>query len=132
MKKIIIASRQPNIKKILVAAVVFCGMFFLSAVNSQAQALYFYITNKTGITLNEINVTPAETTTWGSDILPNDLFYDNTKIKVTIPASYGTSCAFDLRITDLEGGSVVFSGLDACKLLNLTVYIDGTADVENE
>ena len=119
-------------KKIIIASVVFCGMFFLSASNSQAQALYFYITNKTGFILNEINVTPSETTTWGSDILPNNLFENNTKVKVSIPESYGTSCTFDLRITDLEGGSVVFSGLDACKLLNLTVYADGTADVENE
>lgn len=118
-------------KLILLSATVFAFCFF-NATSSYSQALYFYIVNKTGFTLNEINVTPSETTNWGSDILPNDLFYNDAKIKVSIPASYGESCAFDLRITDLEGGQVVFSNLDACKLLTLTVYADGTADVENE
>ena len=119
-------------KKTIITLAAVIGMFLFNTANSYSQALYFYIVNKTGFTLNEINVTPSETTTWGSDILPNDLFENDSRVKVSIPASYGESCAFDLRITDLEGGSVVFTGLDACKLLVLTVYADGTADVQNE
>ena len=108
------------------------GLYAISASTSNAQALYFYIENQTGFTLNEINVTPAETSTWGSDILPNDLFANNTRVEVNIPASYGETCFFDIRITDLEGNAVIYSNIDACKLLTITVYADGTATIVNE
>jgi len=97
-----------------------------------AQALYFNIINKTGETLNNIYVTPAETDNWGKDILPNDLFNDGTTVKVDIPETYGTTCMFDLKITDLNGDAVEFRNIDACKLLNLTLHWDGTYEVEDE
>src|SRR5687767_6913391 len=102
-------------KKMIVAMVVVCGFIFFNSTNSYSQALYFFIDNQTGFTLNEINVTPAETGDWGDDILPNDLFYNNTKIEVNIPATYGETCLFDIRITDLEGTAVMYYNIDACK-----------------
>lgn len=119
-------------KKVIISFVAVCGIFMFNTSKSYSQALYFFIENRTGFTLNEVNVTPSETSSWGSDILPNDLFYNNTKVEVNIPATYGESCLFDLRITDLEGGSVIYYALDACKLLTITIYADGTADLVNE
>jgi hypothetical protein len=119
-------------KKLSIAFVLFCSMYVLSAVNTQAQALYFNIINKTGFTLNTFQVTPSETTTWGEDILPNDFLENNKQIRVDIPETYGNTCFFDVRITDLEGTAVIYYAIDACKLLNLTIYADGTATVENE
>ncbi len=119
-------------KKITVTLLVFCGMFVLSTVNTHAQELFFYITNKTGFTCNTIQVTPSETTDWGSDILPGDFFQKDAKVKVTIPEGYGTTCMFDIKITDMQGGSVVYYDIDACKLLNITIFADGSATVENE
>lgn len=119
-------------KKLMIATVAICGFILFNSTHSYSQALYFFIENKTGFTLNEINVTPAETADWGSDILPNDLLYNNNKVEVNIPATYGSTCFFDLRISDLEGGAVIYYNLDACKLLTITIYADGTADLLNE
>jgi hypothetical protein len=71
-------------------------------------------------------VTPAETNNWGNDILPNSLFEDNSTITVSIPADYGQTCLFDMKITDAVGGHVTFTGIDACKLVKLQINGDGT------
>ena len=116
-------------KRILVAVSMLVVMFLFAESSANSQALYFFVTNNTGFTLNNIYVTPAETGNWGSDILPYDLFENSTSVRVDIPADYGSTCAFDMKITDLEGNSVTFSGFDACKLHTLILNADGTYSV---
>ncbi|MBN8572134.1 MAG: hypothetical protein J0M18_21130, partial [Ignavibacteria bacterium] len=84
------------------------------------------VINNTGVDLVDVFVTPAETANWGSDILPNDLFLNGSTVTVNIPADYGTSCMFDMKITDGAGGHITFSGVDACKLITLQINGDGT------
>lgn len=118
-------------KKLLFAlAVLFCLSFFASQ-DSYSQALGFYIENNTGVTLNNIYVTPAETDSWGSDILPQDLFDDQSTVQVYIPETYGETCMFDIKITDLEGNAVIFYNVDACALHTLRINWDGTFEVTN-
>ena len=113
-------------KRILIAASLFALMFLFAPSSSNSQALYFFVTNNTRVTLNKIYVTPNETTNWGNDILPSDLFENSTSVRVDIPADYGTTCLFDMKITDLEGNAVTFTGMDACKLHTLILNGDGT------
>ena len=113
-------------KKLLFLAIVIAGLSFFGARNSSAQALTFDVVNNTGVTLVDVYVTPAETNNWGNDILPNNLFEDGSTINVTIPANYGETCMFDMKITDGVGGHITFSGIDACKLITLQINGDGT------
>lgn len=116
-------------KKVLFAfAVLFCFSFSVSQ-DSYSQELGFYIENNTGVTLNNIYVSPAESDDWGKDILPQDLFDDQATVMVYISESYGETCLFDLQITDLEGGSVTFTNVDACALHTLRINGDGTFEV---
>jgi hypothetical protein len=117
-------------KKLLFAAALFSALFFFSNTNANAQALAFSIVNNTGFTLNNIYVTPSETTNWGKDILPNDMFNDQSTVNVTIPADYGTTCLFDIKITDVPGDAVVFYKVDACTLHTLTIHWDGTYQMQ--
>lgn len=118
-------------KIIFLFSIVICISFF-SAGESYSQALGFYITNNTGVTLNNIYVSPAEDANWGSDILPQDLFEDETTVMVYIPETYGETCMFDIKITDLEGDAVIFSNVDACALHTLIINWDGTFEIYNE
>jgi len=113
-------------KKLLFVFAVLAGLSLFSAKDSSAQALTFEVINNTGIDLVDIMVSPSETTNWGSDILPNDLFTNGSTVTVNIPADYGTSCMFDMKITDGVGGNVTFTGIDACKLITLQINGDGT------
>lgn len=113
-------------KRILVAVSMLAVMFLFAESSTQSQALYFFVTNNTGVTLNNIYVTPAETGNWGNDILPNDLFENSTSVRVDIPADYGATCSFDMKITDLAGNSITFTGMDACRLHTLILNADGT------
>lgn len=113
-------------KRILIAASLLSVFFLFAPSSSNSQALYFFVTNNTGLTLNNIYVTPNETTNWGNDILPNDLFENGTSVRVDIPADYGATCKFDMKITDLTGAYITFTGMDACKLHTLILNADGT------
>lgn len=113
-------------KKLLFLFVILAGISIFSANNASAQALTFDVVNNTGVTLVDVFVTPAETADWGNDILPQSLFEDGSTITVTIPASYGETCMFDMKITDGVGGSITFSGIDACRLITLQINGDGT------
>lgn len=114
-----------KISKISIVLLFFVLVLF-SANKSNAQALTYDVVNNTGFTLVDIYVTPAESSNWGNDILPNSLFENGATVTVTIPADYGTTCMFDMKITDEAGNYVTFSGIDACKLVKLQINGDGT------
>lgn len=97
-----------------------------SAKSSSAQALTYDVVNNTGVTLVDIFVSPAESNHWGNDILPNNLFENGTTVTVTIPDGFGTSCLFDMKITDLAGNYITFTNIDACKIIKLQINGDGT------
>jgi len=113
-------------KKLLFLFLVIAGISLFSVQNSSAQALTYTVTNNTGVTLVDIFVSPAESNHWGNDILPNNLFENGATVTVTIPADYGTTCLFDMKITDAVDGHVTFTGIDACKLVALQINGDGT------
>ena len=106
--------------------VIMAGLFFFTTKISNAQALSFDVVNNTGVTLVDVYVTPAEQNHWGNDILPNNLFENGSTISVSIPVDFGTSCMFDMKITDAVGGSITFTNIDACKLIKLQINGDGT------
>ena len=117
-------------KKSLLVLAVFLGLVFFAQSQSNAQALTFKIVNNTGVTLNNLYVTPSETTTWGNDILPQSMFDAGSTVTVTIPADYGTTCKFDIKITDVPGNYVYFKNVDACALKVLTIHWDGTYEMQ--
>ena len=112
--------------KLLALIAVIAILSFSSVKNSSAQALTYDVVNNTGVTLVDVFVTPAEQNHWGNDILPNSLFENGSTIKVTIPADYGETCMFDMKITDAADGHITFTGIDACKLVKLQINGDGT------
>lgn len=113
-------------KKLFISVLFFAALFVVSERSTSSQALYFFVTNNTGVTLVDVFVTPAETNNWGNDILPQDLFDNSTSIRVDIPTTYGETCKFDMKITDLAGNYITFTGIDACKLHTLILNGDGT------
>lgn len=113
-------------KKLLFLFLVIAGISLFSTKNSTAQALTFQVTNNTGVTLVDVFVSPAESNNWGNDILPNNLFENGSTINVNIPESFGTTCMFDMKITDGADGHITFTNIDACKLVALQINGDGT------
>src|SRR5436190_1412550 len=116
-------------KKSLLVLIAVLGLLF-AAQHTNAQALTFKIKNNTGVTLNNLYVTPSETTTWGNDILPQSMFDDQATVTVSIPADYGSTCKFDIKITDVPGNYVYFKNVDACTLKLLTIHWDGTYEMQ--
>ena len=105
---------------------------FLQSVPVNAQALYFYVVNNTNHTLNGVFVTPAEHDSWGADLLPDGTFESGATVKFSIPEEVGKTCRFDMKIADVSGLTVIFYGIDACKLLTLKLNWDGTYETEDD
>lgn len=105
--------------------------FFLFTSVLSAQALEFDIINYTGVDLYGIYVAPAESDDWGGDILPEDMFGNNTQVTVDIPHDLGETCSFDILVTidEDEESSLIFTGADLCKIISISLYEDGYYEV---
>ena len=93
----------------------------LSALSAPAFAedLVFDLINNSSINLQELYVSPAETNTWGDDILGVEILAAGETGTVTITDGLET-CAYDLRfVTDT--GVEVTSSQDLCELSTFTL-----------
>ncbi len=93
----------------------------LSALSAPAFAedLVFDLINNSSVNLQELYVSPAETNTWGDDILGVEILAAGETGTVTITDGLET-CAYDLRfVTDT--GVEVTSSQDLCELATFTL-----------
>jgi hypothetical protein len=76
-------------------------------------------------------VAPAESDNWGDDILPEDMFANESSVTVDIPGEFGESCEFDILVTidEDEEYSLIFSSADLCKIVSITLLEDGQYEV---
>lgn len=105
--------------------------FFLCSNILNAQALEFDIINFTGEDLYGIYVAPSESDDWGDDILPMDMFENESSVTVDIPGDFGESCMFDILVTidEDEESSLMFTSADLCKIVSITLYEEGYYEV---
>jgi hypothetical protein len=96
-----------------------------------AQVLEFDIINHTGVDLYGIYVGPSESDEWGDDILPNEIFSNDSQVTVEIPDDFGDTCSFDIlvSINEDEESTITFSNADLCKIISITLFDEGYYEV---
>ena len=104
------------------------GLFSVGAMN--AQALYFHLSNNTGKTFAKIYVSPAESGSWGYNLIPRSYLYDEYETTIYLPSSYGRTCYFDIKIIATDGTWYKFSDLNICDLYRLTVNWNSTYNTQ--
>ena len=110
-------------KRLIVAlclAVIVAGSVALLARGNQD----FVLVNKTGLTIEELYISPANDNEWGEDVLGVDVL--KTGQKVTIKFSHKeTECMWDLKIVDEDGDDIVWQDINLCKASEITLKYEG-------
>jgi len=119
-------------KKPLVQISIIAALMALCHVSATAQSLYFYLYNNTGKTFTKIYVSPSESDSWGNNLIPTSYLYSGYQTKILIPATYGETCYFDMKVITTDGTSYKFTSLDICQLYRITIHWNWTYTTEWE
>lgn len=90
----------------------------------------FQLVNRTGLTIDEVYLSPANANAWGDDVLGVDVVPNNGRVAITWSRSEST-CAWDLKIIDDDDAEVVWTRLDLCTASEVTLHFrNGTPTAE--
>jgi hypothetical protein len=81
----------------------------------------FVVINKTGLTIDEFYVSPADDNEWGEDVLGKAVLNNNESAEIKFSRKE-TDCVWDLRIVDEDDDEVVWSDIDLCKASEITLF----------
>lgn len=112
---------------VLLAIVLFC---FANTQSAKAQDLYFFLYNDSGYTISQVYVSPSEYRNWNNNLIPRSYVYDESQLTVYVPAHYGYSCSFDIKVITTGGTKWTFTDVDLCCLYRLTINWDDTYSTE--
>lgn len=116
-------------KKLLFTfAVLFAFAFNLYAQGKQD----VIVVNKTGVTINELHITPNDADEWGEDILGRDVLGLDEECDIQFHPKENI-CFWDLRVADSDGNSLEWDKIDLCKAVRIILHWDGNkawADIE--
>jgi len=109
-------------RRMLVAvcvAMALCGVAVLASGDQD-----FVLVNKTGMTIDELYVSPSNANDWGEDILGQDTLDNNQKATIRFHHTE-TECLWDLKIVDEDGDDVTWEDINLCKASEITLKYEG-------
>ena len=105
-----------------VAAVLVCVVAGSLGASSGERA--FVLLNKTGLTIDELYLSPSKEDRWGDDVLGVDVLANNQKAEISF-SHPGDECRWDMKIVDEDGDDVVWTNLDLCSASEITLSYQG-------
>ena len=87
---------------------------------AQQSKLDFTLLNRTGLTIQELYVSPDESDDWEEDVLGRDVLKHNESVDITFGRSE-KSCDWDLKIKDEDGDEIEWDSLDLCAASHITL-----------
>ena len=88
---------------------------------AQAGNQDFTLVNETGITIEELYISPAKADNWQEDVLGDEALPDGGSVEVGFPVD-DNHCRWDLKIIDGDKDEVVWNNLDLCKISKITLF----------
>jgi hypothetical protein len=90
----------------------------------QRRNLDFTLVNKTGLTIDEVYLSPTSDDAWGKDVMGRDVLKNGEKVDITF-SSEETECNWDLKVVDEEEDSVEWEKLNLCTANEITLMYEG-------
>ena len=81
----------------------------------------FVLINKTGLTIDEFYVSPADDDEWGEDVLGKDVLKNNESVEIKFSRKE-TDCIWDIKIVDEDDDPVTWTDIDLCKASEITLF----------
>lgn len=91
---------------------------------AQNRKLDFKLINKTGLTIEEVYVSPSNDDEWGEDVMGKDVLKNNESVDIEFSRAE-TTCLWDLKVVDSEEDSIEWTKLDLCKANEITLKYEG-------
>lgn len=108
----------------LAIAAVFAAFTSANAFAAQNRKLDFSLVNKTGLTIEEVYVSPSDDDEWGEDVMGKDVLKDGESVDIEFSRKE-TTCKWDLKVVDAEKDSIEWTELDLCKANEITLKYEG-------
>jgi hypothetical protein len=102
----------------------------LCAAASFAQVFDFTLTNKTGYTIDEIYVTPADASHWGEDVLDVDTLANGKSVEIKFHPDYEKILLafgvdlYDLKVVYADNSEDVWQDLKLEEIEKITLSLD--------
>jgi hypothetical protein len=115
----------------VLVAVCALSMMLMPAAGAQGKQ-DFTLVNQTGVSINELYVSPHTTNNWEEDILGQDTLANGDSLDITFSRTE-RAAKWDLKVVDKEGNSIEWENLNLLEISKLTLhYKNGKAwaDVE--
>lgn len=90
----------------------------------QRRNLDFTLVNKTGLTINEVYLSPTSDSEWGEDVMGKDVLKSGEKVDITFSSSE-TECNWDLKIVDEDDDDIEWAKLNLCTANEITLMYEG-------
>ncbi len=90
----------------------------------QRRNLDFTLVNKTGLTIDEVYLSPTNDDEWGEDVMGRDVLNNGEKVEITFSSSE-TECNWDLKIVDEDKDDVEWTKLNLCTANEITLMYEG-------
>jgi hypothetical protein len=84
----------------------------------------FTLINKTGLTIDELYLSPTGDDKWGEDVLDVDTLADGAKVEISFSRAEA-ECMWDMKIVDADGDDVVWQKINLCKASEITLFYKG-------
>ncbi|HEV2913334.1 MAG TPA: hypothetical protein VGX92_08460 [Pyrinomonadaceae bacterium] len=126
------ASLNP-LRRVAAFVVVLCALSMLLVPTAFTQGRQdFTLVNDTGVTINELYVSPHSSNDWEEDVLGQDQLADGESVNIHFSRSE-KAAKWDLKVTDKEGNSIEWANLNLLEISKVTLHYENGrawADVE--
>lgn len=89
----------------------------------------FVLANRTGLTIDELYVSASDTDDWEEDVLGRDVLPNGESVTIRF-APDARQCSYDLKVVDEDGDDLVWTDIDLCKAVTVTLKPKGIAEIE--
>lgn len=87
---------------------------------AQNRKLDFTLVNKTGLTIEEVYVSPSDVDEWGEDVMGKDVLENGGIVEIQFSRKE-TTCKWDLKIVYEKKNSVTWEELNLCTANEITL-----------
>lgn len=92
----------------------------------------FTLINKTGLSVDELYLSPSNDNEWGEDVLGVDVLEDGQKVSISF-SHKESECMWDMKIVDEDEDDIIWEDINLCKASQITLYYKGgkpTAEIK--
>lgn len=89
----------------------------------------YFITNQSGVVIDELYLSASEEKSWGEDILGRDTLAKGEQVEIVFDHD-DDRCEWDLAVKDTNGNELEWDKLDLCKYTSVTLKPKGVAEMQ--